>query len=122
MTERETMDSSSELAKAKWLLIAILIFFVSLYLCYAEAAYLLSGRETQANVTSVYEVTKRGRFGLNRGTNLRIEYAFNEPDGTRRTDSFTTSTGSFARAAQHGMAPPYSSGNDGQACPIIPVT
>jgi hypothetical protein len=90
--ERKKMNSSNELAKAKWLLIAILIFLVSTYLCYAEVAYLVSGRETQANVTSVYEVTKRGRFGINRGKNLRIEYAFAEPDGTRRTDSVTTST------------------------------
>ena len=85
------MDGDNELARAKWLLISGLLFIVSLFLCYAEVVYLLNGRETQANVTKTYEVTKRGRFGISRGTNRVVEYAFAEPDGTRRTDSDTVS-------------------------------
>ena len=83
------MDTDSELAKAKWLLISGVLFVVSCFICYGELVYLLNGRETQASVTKVYEVTKRGRFGMNRGTRLEAEYAFKEPDGTRRTGTST---------------------------------
>jgi hypothetical protein len=83
------MDADNEIARAKWLLFSGLLFVVSCFICYDELVYVLKGRETQATVTKAYEVTRRGRFGLSRGTRLTVEYAFTEPDGTRRSDSDT---------------------------------
>lgn len=86
------MDHDSEIARAKWLLFSGALFILSCFICYSELKYLIRGKQIQAKVTDAYEVTRRGRFGLSRGTVLTVEYAFTEPDGTRRTDSDTVST------------------------------
>jgi hypothetical protein len=83
------MDNESEIARAKWLLFAGGLFLVSCFLCYTELVYVVSGRQTQADITNAYEVDKRGRFGLTIGKKLTIEYSFSEADGTRRTGSDT---------------------------------
>jgi hypothetical protein len=44
------------------------------------------GRQGIATVTSVSEVTRRGR------TSRRVEFAFEEPDGTQRTGEDSTNT------------------------------
>lgn len=89
------MDSDSELARAKWLLIAGAIFLVSGCVSWGEVVYLLFGRDAQADVTKAYEVTRRGRFGVGGRTRLTVEYSFSEPDGTRRTGTDTVPTDWF---------------------------
>jgi hypothetical protein len=86
------MDPDSELARAKWLLAAGAMFLVSCFVCYSEMTYLFRGQQTQATVTQIYEVARRGRFGISHGTSLSVEYTFTEPDGTRRMDSDTVSS------------------------------
>jgi hypothetical protein len=83
------MDTDNELARAKGLLFGGVLFLVSCFICYGELIYLVRGRQAQANVTKSYESTRRGRFGLSQGTMVTVEYAFAEPDGTRRTGSDT---------------------------------
>jgi hypothetical protein len=79
------MDSESELARAKWLLIFIALFFISGCMSWGEMMYLIVGKDAEARIAKVYESTRRGRFGLARGTYLTVEYSFMESDGTQRT-------------------------------------
>ncbi|MGL6077035.1 MAG: hypothetical protein ACRC8S_23000 [Fimbriiglobus sp.] len=79
------MDADSEVAKAKWLLISVVVFLFSGCISWTEMSYLLFGKDAQADVTNAYEVTRRGKFGTGGRKQLVIDYAFNEPDGTRRT-------------------------------------
>jgi len=73
-----------EVGRAKWLLISGAMFLVSCFICYAELRYLISGREVQATVTKVTEVTQRRKYGLGESKHLSIEYSFQEPNGTLR--------------------------------------
>jgi hypothetical protein len=73
------VDQENELARAKWLLIAVLLFLVSGCISYGELDYALRGHDAEARVTKAYESrSTRGR------TSLTVEYEFTEPDGTRR--------------------------------------
>ncbi|WP_020472813.1 hypothetical protein [Zavarzinella formosa] len=83
------MDSDNETARAKWLLGAAVVFLASGCVSWNELIYLLGGRNTQANVEKVFEINRRGRFGLGGGRQLTVEYAFTEPDGTKRTGTDT---------------------------------
>jgi hypothetical protein len=83
------MDEKEELAKAKWLLFAGAFFLVSCFLVYDEFAYLVWGREVEATVEKAYETTRRGRFGVGGRTRLDVDFAFTEPDGTRRKGTST---------------------------------
>ena len=60
--EDAAVDQDSEIARAKWLLIAGLVFIVSLFIVYQELAYLVNGRDAVATVEKTYEAS-RGRFG-----------------------------------------------------------
>lgn len=84
------MDNDNELARAKQLFIAGIVFLVSCYIAYVELIYLVRGREIEADVTQVQEVVTRGRFRERRS--LAVDYRFTEPDGTARTGSDTTAT------------------------------
>ena len=84
------MDTDSEVAKAKWLLIGGLVFLVSCFICYDELVYLMRGKKTQAKVTEAYVVNRRsGRLGLSTRQMLTVEYSFTELDKTYRSDSDT---------------------------------
>lgn len=107
------MDADSELAKAKFLMIAGLAFLVSCYFVYEEVAYAASGQNATANITEVYLVTKKGRFGQERGKSLLTEFAFNEPDGTRRTGSASYSE-DWVPPADLKLPVRYTPGKDGR--------
>jgi hypothetical protein len=83
------MDAENEIARAKWLLAAGVLFVVSCFVSYRELTYLLRGQQTQASVTQAYEITRKEHFGLTETKSLTVEYAFTEPDGTHRADSDT---------------------------------
>jgi hypothetical protein len=83
------MDAAQEVGRAKWLILAALVFLVSGCVSWGEFAYLLTGKTADAKITKVAEVTKRGRFGISTGTQLEVSYEFTEADGTRRTASDT---------------------------------
>ena len=78
------MDNESELARAKWLLLGIVLFAVSIFIAYSEFAYLLFGHETQSTSAEIYTIDRRGRFGLVRGKKTVVEYEFTDNDGNRR--------------------------------------
>jgi hypothetical protein len=108
------VDTDSELARAKWLLFSGAFFLASCFICWGELAYLLRGRRTDATVTKAYEVTRRGRFGIGSSTALTVEYAFAEPDGTRRTGSDTVPPD--WDLPPNGKAPvQYTPGEDGRS-------
>jgi hypothetical protein len=107
------MDPESELARAKWLLVAGAIFLVSGCVSWGELVYLVSGKTAQAEVTNAYETVRR-RFGIETSRQLTIDYAFNEPDGTRRigTDSVSPNW----RIPESGyVAVRYTPGADGSS-------
>src|SRR5262245_31308328 len=105
------MDTDREVARFKWLLVTGALFLVSCYFCYGELIYLLRGKEAYAKLTNAYEV-QRGRFGQR--TMLTVEYAFTEPDGTRRSDSVTVSPD--WEPADNGMVLiQYTPGSDGRS-------
>src|SRR5262245_21527272 len=81
------MDEESELGRAKWVLGSVLFFFASCWICYPELTYLLYGREAQATIKNIYEVTETEFFVVTTGKHLSVEYTFTEPDGTARTAS-----------------------------------
>jgi hypothetical protein len=73
------MGQENELARAKWLMLCALVFLISTCVSYQEFAYLINGRDAEADITKVYE--SRGRRG---STSLTAEYTFTEPGGTSR--------------------------------------
>ena len=82
-----TIDAQSETARAKWLLIAGVLFLGSSIYAYSELMYLIRGRDTTATITEASKVTKRGRFGLSQSQQIEIEYKFTDADGNDRTGS-----------------------------------
>lgn len=105
------MDTGSEVAKFKWLLIVGVMFLISCYICYGEMVYLFRAEEIEATVTKTYEV-QRGRFG--RSTRLVVEYAFYEPNGAYRTDDDTVST-DWEMPASGKVAVEYTPGKEGRS-------
>jgi hypothetical protein len=94
-----------EVARAKLLFIGIVILLVSGCISYGEFDYALNGRETEATVTKTYET--RSRRG---GTQLNVEYTFNESNGTQRKGSDRVST-SWSVPANGKVAVLYTSGD-----------
>jgi len=85
------MDAGREIAKAKWLIIAGILFLVTGCVSWGEFIYLITGKTAEATITKPpTEVTTRGRFGIATGTKLEVSYSFTEADGTRRTGTDTT--------------------------------
>ena len=82
------MDAGKEIARAKWLLLAVLVFLVSGCLSWGEFVYLIGGKTADATVTKVVEVTSK-RWGVETGKRLEVTYTFTEPDGTPRTGTDT---------------------------------
>jgi uncharacterized membrane protein YtjA (UPF0391 family) len=79
------MDEESELRRAKWLLLGIVIFLVSGCISYRELLYYVTGHNAQGQITKTYESVRRSR---GRETISRVvEYSFSEPDGTQRSGS-----------------------------------
>jgi hypothetical protein len=108
------MDMDEEVGRAKWLLLSGVMFLVSCFICYAELRYLISGREVQATVTKVTEVTQRRRYGLGESKHLSIEYAFQEPNGTMRKGE--DSVGLDSPLARGPTVPvQYTPGGDGRS-------
>ena len=83
------MDSDHELARAKWLLLSAAIFLISGCISWDELVYWVSGRDIQADVVKAYQVTRRGRLGQSEVQRLTVDFAFTEPEGTRRTGTDT---------------------------------
>jgi hypothetical protein len=102
----------SELARAKWLFAVGILFIVSCFMCYAEADYLLNGRQIEANVTDLYKVTKRGRFG--ESSHLKVDYTFTEPNGTSRTGSDTVGN-DWKMPASKTVSVQYTPGAEGRS-------
>ena len=65
------MDADREMAKFKWLLIAGALFFVSCFMVYDEAAYLLNGQDAEAKVINTF-------ISSGRRPRLNVEDAFTE--------------------------------------------
>jgi hypothetical protein len=108
------MDHENELARAKWLMLAAAIFLVSGCLSWDELIYLISGRETQADVTKAFEVTKRGRLGMSEQRRLTVEYSFADTDGKRRIGTDTVSP-DWPLPGGGKVAIQYTAGADGSS-------
>jgi hypothetical protein len=106
---RVPMSDENELARAKWFLLGLLVFLVSGCISYGEVAYFLNGRDADADVTKVYE--SRGRRG---STSLTVEYAFVEPDGTRRKGMESVLT-DWPVPANGKVGVRYTAGEDGSS-------
>jgi len=107
--EDPTVDHENELARAKWFLVGIVLFLLSGCMSYQELAYLINGRETQADITKVYE--SRGCRG---STRLTVEYAFTEQDGKQRKAMDTVST-NWPVPPNGKVAVQYTPGEDGSS-------
>lgn len=101
------MDEERELARAKWAMLVFAVFVISAWVSYDELALYLNGRDAQADVTKVYMSQNR------RGSRLTIEYAFTEPDGTRRRAMTTTSPDAPPPAPNAKLAVRYTPGESG---------
>ena len=102
-------ENQNELARAKWLLLGIVLFLISGCMSYGEITYFLNGHDTEADITKTYE--SRGRRG---GTSLTVEYAFAEPGGTRRKGMSSVATD--WSVPNNGKVPVrYTAGADGSS-------
>ena len=93
------MDTDSEVAKFKWLLIAGVAFLVSGYFSYHEIKYMTWGKVADGIVTEARQTTSTGRRGR-RIHKLRVDYQFPDDTGAQHA-----SYGSLAVDA------PYQSGS-----------
>jgi hypothetical protein len=84
------MELFSQLSRFRWILAAIVVFLISGCMTWGELIYLVSGRNAEADIVKINEVTRRGRFGIPRQS-LVVNYSFAEADGTRRTGADTMS-------------------------------
>ena len=86
------MGTGNNGVRYRWLLTlaAATCLVVSGSLVWAEAEYLVSGRDAQAKAVRGTKGKDRGWLGLG-GWLQTIEYVFTEPDGTRRKGSDTVS-------------------------------
>src|SRR5579859_7981940 len=82
------MDREAEFARFKWVVGGGILFLVSGWFTLQELDYRLNGRDTEADVTQTYQ--SRGRRG---STNYHVDFAFTEPNGTRRKGTDTVSAG-----------------------------
>jgi hypothetical protein len=109
------MDADNELARAKWLLIAIAVFLFSACISWGEMIYLVFGRETQADISKIYaEVRSSGRFRQRQSETMMIDYSFTEPDGTRRTGTDSIFEGMVFPSDKKVMVR-YTSGAEGRS-------
>lgn len=106
------MDSEHELARAKWLIISVLIFLVSGCISWGELVYLFAGEDAQADIEKAYETTRRGWLGGSR--RVTVDYTFTEPDGSRRTGTDTVPSDWVL--PENGKVPVrYTPGEDGDS-------
>jgi hypothetical protein len=101
------MDEERELARAKWAMLVFVVFVISAWISYDELALFVNGRDAEADVTKAYLSHSR------RGSRLTIEYAFTEPDGTRRKAMMTTSPDAPPPAPNAKLAVRYTPGESG---------
>lgn len=104
-------DVSVEVARFKWLVVSAVIFLISACVSWGELVFLVFSRTTQAEVTRVYQVTLYGRGGSERRM-TRVEYAFTEPDGTKR-DGYDTVPTDWEVPAAGPVSVRYTPGADG---------
>ena len=62
---------------------------VSCCVSYHELVFLLRGQHAKGVVTKTYETILRGRYGIERGRALTVEYTYTDADGHLRSDSDT---------------------------------
>jgi hypothetical protein len=106
------MDWNRERKKLNLLVFGIVLFVVSGFYAYEEGVYFLIGRRAQATITKVSLVTTTGRYGPRK--HLQVDFAFVEPNGTKRTGDDSTSTDWVAPAT--GIVPvDYTPGVNGRA-------
>ena len=79
------MDTDSESAKMKLLVIGLLVFLVTGCISYSELAYLLGGHKATARVSRVREVEEVRRIGTR--TMHAVEYEFTDSRGNHRRGS-----------------------------------
>jgi hypothetical protein len=103
------MSDENELARAKWLLIGVVVLLVSGCISYGEIAYYFNGQDAEADITKVYE--SRGRRGRVYQT---VEYAFAEPNGTQRKGMASVST-DWPVPRNNKVAVRYTPGADGDS-------
>jgi hypothetical protein len=83
------MNGDSELRKAKWLFFSLAALVVSCCVSYHELVFFLRGQHAKGAVTKTYETILRGRYGIERGRALTVEYTYTDADGHLRSDSDT---------------------------------
>jgi hypothetical protein len=105
----------SEIARGKWVLVAGFLFLVSLFITYNEVMYLLTGTDTRATVTAAAEVIKRGRFGINRGIRLQVDYQFSDNENNRRTGQDTVDMDWLEKVRGGTVAVRFRPGKDGSS-------
>src|SRR4051812_41599377 len=82
------MDSESELAQMKWVLLCGALVLLSCVISYEEPIYLVAGRDAQATVTEVKDDTRRtGMLEQRKSTNTVVRYTYTESNGSERTGS-----------------------------------
>ena len=69
------MDEEEELKKFKWLLLAVVVFFIATYYSWQELKFVVWGQTAQASVTNTFETSTGGR--RNRRL-LAVEYTFTD--------------------------------------------
>ena len=101
-----------ELRKAKFFFAGLVLLIVSCFFGYEELSYLIRGKEISATVTQVTDITTRSRTGEH--THRQVEFAFTEPNGTKRTGEDNMST-NWTPPSSGVVKVRYTPGSDGRA-------
>jgi hypothetical protein len=118
------MDQENELAKMKFLLVAVVFFLISCFYTYREFKYALLGTVVEAKVTEVYDEKIRGRFGRDLGSRALMDYEFVDKATNRRKDTVALSD-DLARTVlekQGKLQIIYLGGKDGSSRPVGQVS
>jgi len=80
------MDEESELRKLKWLLAALAVFLLTGWFAVGELRYAAFGDTAEATITESRESERGGRRGRTHTVRI-VRYAFQDADGTTRTET-----------------------------------
>jgi uncharacterized membrane protein len=104
------MEMDREIAKAKWLLIGLLVFVLSCCTSYREFNYWAFGIDGEATVVKSFVTQGSGRRSR---PSIQVEYTFTDNENNRRLDHFLISVESTPPADGAKLPIRYTAGKNG---------
>ncbi len=78
------MDIGHQMIRAKWLLIAVVVFLISGCISFFEFQYFAFGQTATGDITSTQTLEGRRRRGWSRTKKLQVNFNYTEADGSQR--------------------------------------